>query len=192
MIKVRNAFKKVGLFVVDFLNPWPDLFRKFSNKKSKAILSGIGSSVVVLWGVWTVLIPHQDLSNRQVISVLVNPDFKVVSKGRPYSSTKLYEPCRYVGISPPLISTMDSSGISCRNWTRDYSSSSTFDRSSTWIADRYKVRYAQPRITSGNSRLDAGFQMLEPLFLIIYWMRWPFVSFLAMQVGIWVYRRRMT
>ena len=189
-MKLKNwAFSSLkvlrsGLF--EFLQPWPTLVRRVLTVRVQAALKGVGASMIVLMLVWVLIVPHHDLSNRRVISVLVSPDLKVITEGQAYQRKKLSEPCLFTGLVPPNGPIYPSSGITCRNWTTTGIATGVMQQ---WIGERFSFRRFIPREAYGNSRSDAVKQVLRPITFAFPFFQWLLIFFVVIQSGIWMYRR---
>jgi hypothetical protein len=181
-----SSLKILRLGLLEFLQPWPAIVRRVLTVRVKAALKGFGASLIVLILVWILVVPHHDLSNRRVISVLVAPDLKVITEGQAYQRKKLPEPCFFTGPIPPNGPINPSSGITCRNWTTTGVATGVMQQ---WIGERFSFRRYIPREAYGNSRSDAVKQVFRPISVAFPFFQWLLIFFVVIQSGIWMYRR---
>ena len=111
-----------------FLLPWSKIGVGDLNPILRSVFVGCASILAVSSIGWTLLSTSHDLNNRNVLAVLLNPDYRVVKKVA--NTTREVGICRRLSIRQPIgIGTSATEDVShygspagsyeCRNWRRE-------------------------------------------------------------------------
>lgn len=187
-MKILNQTgKRVSLVLGAFLWPWPLLFKKLFSRRIQALFVGILASFSVFVFVWVLFVEQNSLSNRTIASVLITPDFKVVSEGTSYKEVRLSENCQmFSAIKPSEIVDLTKSGPICKGWIQTDEMPFGIRE---WTASKYQVTQSSPRITNGNSRTEAWEAFVDPIPPSMSRFSPAFFLFLICQTGFYSYRR---
>lgn len=177
-------------FLKFFLQPWTTAHRPQISSLAKAVIVGCSVSLA-LWAVgWTLFSSSEDLNNRSVASVLINPDVRTI-KAQPAQLIR-NGTCETYSISKPNPGYLPSSEATvfgetrpqCGEWTSgDYSLGAGPSR---WVAPKFKRVAGWPSQSVGHSRSDAIGHATEVWFNAGSSLLMPLVVLLVMQMGVLV------
>lgn len=161
----------------NFLWPWNTLIGGRLTTTIKSVFFGGAVSLSLLIAGCALLLPSQKLNDRGALSVLVNPDFRIIQESQKgkwaiVGRCEMWSSFRPMDESP----TLGRQSLVCKGWY--------LSRENVWYAPKYDITPALPRITDGASRSEAIAYLIGLPISVLKFAFIPFIIFLVVQVGI--------
>jgi hypothetical protein len=175
-----------------FLFPWQGFLTTQLGSVLKSVVVGLVSTAFLIVLGWSVFASSEDLDDRSPISVLINPDYRVI----PATKAKLIEigTCSEQSYSKPETETVSSifESTVCRNWQLR----SDYWVRNWWTATQFRHIPARPSFERGSTRIDAASESLSNLGRVGKNLLVPIGVLIALNFGVsigyWFQKRDTT